>query len=240
MIGNLSAGNLAIIPYLVILSVQHLVYKGVFYYENHNWPTSIHCKTAAVSSFISLQMSLTVVVLISVQRALGTAFPIKFKSLCSTMKFHIVAIVAWSLWSLAALLPILMNNIDALKMSLRNDVCLYQDLRVAGPLRYVFAGVFLGVNVVFHVIIAVCSCITYRCVAKSNNISKSQQNHESRTMQVRKKMLAVVISDIVCNLPMITVSSITLCGVEPSNLMWGIIAVIAAPLCSAINPVVFM
>ena len=238
--GNLSTANLAIIPYLVILGVQHLVYKGVFYYENHNWPTSIYCNTAAVSSFISQQMSLTMVVVISVQRALVTSFPIKFKSVSSKMMSHIVAGVSWSLWFFAGFFLILTNNIDALKISISNDVCLYQDLRFAGPLQYVFSGMFLGVNIVFHVIIVTCSYITYKSVARSKNISKYQEKHKRRIMRVRKKMLAVVISDIVSNLPMITVSSITLCGLAPSNLIWGTIALIAVPLCSVINPVVYM
>ena len=211
----------------------------MFYYENQNWPKSIQCKTAAVSSFISLQMSLTMLVLIAVHRALGTAFPMKFRSVCSKMKGHIVTGVSWTLWPFAALLPILTGYIDAFKTSVRNDVCLYQDLRLAGPWRYIFAGVFLSVNIVFHVIIVACSSITYKCVARSKNISQSQQNRNSRIMHVRKKMLAVVIADIVSNLPMITVSSITLCGLEPSNLTWGIIAVIVVPLCSVINSVVY-
>ena len=179
MIGHLCTANLAIIPYLVTLGVQHLVYKGVFYYEKHGWPTSIHRKSAAMASYISLQMSLTAVLLIAVQRAVViTAFPIKFKSVCSKIIFHTVGVILWSIWSLAAILPILTNDIDELKMSVRSNVCLYQDLRLAGPWRYVFAGVFLGVNIVFHVIIAVCSSITYRCVARSKHILKSQQNHK--------------------------------------------------------------
>ena len=239
LIGHLSTANLVIILYLIILGAQHLAYKGVFYYETHNWPTSIYCKTAAVSSFISQQMSLTMVVLIAVHRALGTAFPIQFRSVCSKMKSHAVAGVAWTLWFVAALLPISTNHVQFFKLFVQSDVCLYQDLRFAGPWRYVFAGVFLGVNIIFHVIIFVCSYITYKCVARSKNISKSQQNHNHRIVRVRRKMLGVVISDIVSNLPMIIVSSITLCGLEPSNLMWGTIAVIAVPLCSVINPVVY-
>ena len=103
-----------------------------------------------------------------------------------------------------------------------------------------FTGVFLGVNIVFHAIIAVCSYITYKCVAKFKNISKRQQNYKNQIMRVRRKMLTVVIADIVSNLPMITVSSITLCGLHPNKLMWVTIALTVVPLCSAINPVVYM
>ena len=49
-----------------------------------------------------------------------------------------------------------------------------------------------------------------------------------------------IIADIVSDLPMITVSSITFCGLEPSNLTWGTIAVVVVPLCSVISPVVYM
>ena len=122
LIGHLSTADLVIILYLIILGAQHLAYKGVFYYETHKWPTSIYCKTAAVSSFISQQVSLTMVVLIAVHRALGTAFPITFRSVCSKMKSHAVAGVAWTLWFAAALLPILTNHVQFFKLFVQSDV----------------------------------------------------------------------------------------------------------------------
>ena len=94
---NLITAGLLIIPYLIILGGQHSVYKGMFYYEKLNWPSRIHCHIASVSSFISLQMSLTMVVIIAAQRAVVTTFPFHAKTVYSKKISHVTAIIAWSL-----------------------------------------------------------------------------------------------------------------------------------------------
>ena len=237
---NLVTAGLIIIPYLVILGVQHSVYKGMFYYEKLNWPSRIVCHMASVSSFISLQMSLTMVVVIAAQRSLVTAFPFHCITVCSKKVNHIIAIIPWSLWISLAFLPIITNYFDVWRMSVTNNICLCHDLRFVGPWKYVFTGVFLGLNNMFLLLVIVCTFLTYWCVVKSSrNIQKAVKNRIKRETQVRKKMIIVNISNTISYVPMIVISILTLVGIAPTNLMWGIIGIIILPISTIVNPIAY-
>ena len=237
---NLVTAGLIIIPYLLILGVQHSVYKGMFYYEKLNWPSRIHCHIASVSSFISLQMSLTMVVVIAAQRALVTAFPFHAKIVCSKKVSHVTAIIAWSLWISLAFLPIITNYFGVWRMSVTNNICLCHDLRFTGPWKYVFIGVFLGINNTFLLLVTVCTFLTYWYVVKSSrNIQTAGKNLIKRQAQVRKKMIIVNISTTISYVPMIVISILTLLGTAPTNLVWGIIGLIILPISSIVNPIAY-
>ena len=226
-----------ILPYLGVLGVQHFLHEGVFYYQRLHWPTRIYCRIAAMTSFVSSQMSLTVTVVIAVQRAYVIAFPFK---LTSHQKPILAATLSWGLWVTLAIIPYIPSYFNESQMSLMNDMCLLQDLRLNNPWKAVFAVVFLGLNIVLHSIITICSCITYRCVARSNkDVRKAHQNC-NKVRQVRMKMLLVSVSDIISNLPMYIISVITLCGVAPTGLMWAIIAVVVVPLPTIIYPIAYI
>ena len=238
-LGNLVTGCLAVLPYLCVLGVQDLIYEDAFYYERIQWPSGIKCCIAMLSSFISSQISITLVVTIAAQRTYITAFP--FNVPPSKKASIMIATTAWFVWTAVALIPHLTNYLDVWQFKVPNDMCLYHDLRVSVLWKIVFVFVFVGLNIAMHIAVIVCCCIIYRCVVQSSkNVRRSQQKASKRVFQVRKKMVTVSLSTIVSNLPMVLISLLTLCGIVPSDLVWEIIAVVVVPLPSIIYPIVYM
>ena len=237
-LGNLVTSCLIVLPYLGVLGLQHFMYVGTFYYEKLHWSTSIYCHIAAFSAFVYSQMSLTMVGLIAAQRAYVTSFPFR---LSSSKRMPLLVAISWSVWIAVALIPYITAYFNVFQMSLLNDMCLYHDLRLNNPWKTVFAFIFLGLNVALHILVILCSCITYRCVVQSTkNVRKSQKSSRDRVRRVRRTVAAVSLSNIVSHLPMILISLMTLCGLAPSDLMWAIIAVVVVPLPSMIYPIVYM
>ena len=237
---NLVTAGFGIMPYLGILGVQHLMYQGEFYYEKLNWPTAVFCQLATTFSFLSSEKSLTMVVVIAVQRALVTTFPFHARTLCSKTLSNLVAIVFW-FWIAIALVPIIANYIGVWKVVVANNMCLYHDLNLVGPWKYVFSFIFLVLNTVCHFAVVACSYITYKGVVKSDmKVQKAQHNSKKRVIQVKKKMFLVSTAYVVLKFPLILISILTLLGVAPSDLIWNIIAVLVVPLSSIVNPIVYL
>ena len=146
-------------------------------------------------------------------------------------------------WISLAFLPIITNYFDVWRMSVTNNICLYHDLRFVGPWKYVFIGVFLGINNMFLLLVTVCSFLTHwSVVTSSRNIQKAEKDLKlsKRVMLVKKKMIIVNISNTVSYVPLIVVSGLTLLGIVPTNLMWGIIGVIILPVSSIVNPIAYI
>ena len=226
--------DLVTAAYLCILGASSISYRDIFYYHKLSWPSSIPCQIASVLSFISLQISLTLKFVVELQHVCVTAYP--FRVIISPRVCTVANTLSWSGWMLFGWLPHILHYFDVWQISL-NNMCLYYDLGQLTPWKFMFTGVFMGLNPVLSTCTLVCCFITYKVVLSSSRSTCTAHTNSKHVKRIKKRTLVTGISNVVGCTPAVIIGAVTLCGIAPSELMWTIIATAIIPIFTIINPI---
>ena len=229
--------DIATAAYLCIMGATSISYKDVFVYHKLSWPSGIRCQIASVVSFISLEVSSTLVFVVELQHMFVAAYPFRVIVTGTPRVCTLVGLFSWSLWVIVGWLPHVLHYFGIWQISL-STVCLYHDLGQLTPWKPIFAGIFVGLNQVLSISTVVCCCITYQLVMRTNKSAAARKS--KYVMQVKKRMLFAGTANIVGAAPIMIINVLTFCGITPSELMWAISATIIIPIFTIINPMVYM
>ena len=229
--------------YLLAIAAVDLMYNEVFYQIVSEWTNSITCITVGLVNFVSSEMSLLMVSILSLFRIIsinkvgGMAF---LKS-----KIRITCACSWLAIVIAGILytAYLFNR----NMGIGNNMCILLGIshqRYITSLEYFIQPVFISVNGLFLFMIIVCmSCIFHKVIQSNKSVvqtSGQQANSQNvRLIRIGVKLLVLLVCNVLTWIPLLTVSVMLLCGinVHENALQW--VAVLGVPICACTDPVFY-
>ncbi|XP_064621658.1 G-protein coupled receptor GRL101-like [Lineus longissimus] len=237
LISNLHIADFLMGVYLLIIASVDVHHRGTFGFYTDQWSESPLCYFAGILSFISSEISVFLLVLITADRVIAVVFPFQFEKI-SLRQVAIILPVAWAIVVTTALIPLWNEGIFS-KFYGNNGVCLPFTL---GKGSNTYGLVFLTFNLVAFILIAIGYSAIYRVIIQSRK--RCQQfginKNTAREMVFVRKMVLVIVSDFLCWVPIILMKYLSVGNVVtfPQQLAaWT--AVFVLPLNSSINPFLY-
>jgi hypothetical protein len=229
MVVSLSLADLLMGIYLIIVASADVHYRGVYVIYAERWKSSVVCTLAGFMSFVSSEMSVFMLVLITTDRVIAIVFAFKIEKL-TIRKVLVILPVAWFVVILLGLVPIWVPGMYG-----ANGVCLPFSFSSRSDRMGIF---FLSMNLLAFLLIALGYIMIYYTIRQSRRriekLGKQQDN--KRDLAFLKKMSVVILSDLLCWVPIVILKYITLGGIRllPEVSAWT--AVFVLPLNSSLNP----
>ncbi|XP_069133124.1 G-protein coupled receptor GRL101-like [Argopecten irradians] len=242
---SLSLSDILMGIYMVIIGVADAVYRGRYVWEEMSWRHSAICTISGILSTISSEASAFVILFITLDRTMAIVFP--FSSRQFTMKSAMVtSAFLWGLSIVIAIIPI-----SAFKDYFQGEfysssgVCLALPLSdSATPGSEFSAAIFVGLNFVIFLVIAICQVAIYKRSMTHQSLRNTTKK-QSRDIAVARTLTAVVTTDFLCWFPIVfcDISSIvgmcTSFGGSLSGDVYAWIMILVLPINSALNPFLY-
>ncbi|XP_071504203.1 G-protein coupled receptor GRL101-like [Diadema antillarum] len=244
LIANLAISDLVMGFYMLIIASADACYRGNYAHHAEEWTSSKTCQMAGFLSVLSSEVSVLLVMLISIDRYLSVVFPFKTKLHLNATSARILVAASWFFSLILSLVPALPLPYFRGFYGV-SSVCLGLPLtkdRVAGW-EYSIA-VFICTNFVCFLLTFLCYFVIYISVRRSHKrvmdlgAVNSRMIKEQITMTT--KMALVVGTDFVCWMPIIIMGILASSGVVDipgDTYAWT--AVFILPLNSSLNPYLY-
>ena len=243
LIVSLISADLLMGFYLLGIAVIDLMYNNVFYQIVSEWTNSITCIIVGLVNFVSSEMSLLMVSILSFFRIISinqvggmTFLKSRIKITCACSWFAIV--IAGILYT-----TYLFNR----NIGIGNNMCILLGIshqRHITSLEYIIQPVFISVNLVFLLMIIICmSCIFHKVIKSNKLVAQTSGQHVKsqnvRLIRIGVKLLVLLVCNVLTWVPFLTVSVMLLCGlnVHENALQW--VAVLGVPICACTDPVLY-
>ena len=268
LISNLAASDLIMGIYMLILASTDAYYMEYFPSHSNAWRQSGMCITAGALAILSSEGSVFLITLISVDRFLGIMFPLSdrrlrpksariaisamwFVALCITLVSVTLSLKNTHVYAIPEVcigLPIARYvNYEQQSSSTRIYTRIsYFDINYAfaqetgsSPSMYFSIALFTGLNLLCFLIVTFCYTAIFieaKRSASSANLTRTWQEE----LQMAIKMGAVVITDLLCWMPVIILSILVqskVVTISPVAYVW--IATFVLPINSALNPFLY-
>ena len=198
---NLAVSDCYMGFYLLIVAVADTYYRDVYIFYDDSWRNSGWCKLAGLLSAISNESSLLFVALITLDRVILIKYPlgeVRFQ-----MKHSIIfTVLVWFVSLILAGFPVTFYPLFKGKFYSLSGVCLALPITRARPPGHAYSvAVFLGLNSVLFVLIALGQWSIYRDMKVSSTSVGENRSFTSRDSKVARRLLMVAITDLMCWLP---------------------------------------
>ena len=259
---SLAVSDLLMGIYMLILAFADLYYADEYYIYSDGWRAGIVCKIAGFIGLFSSEASVFFITLISVDRFLSVVFPFSQIQLRSKSS-KIVILTLWVVSFILSIVPILLAGPDSDFYDL-SDVCIGLPL-ITRPARYNFEAsgiadqvtfdlpvaedskpawyfsiiIFLGVNLVCFLMIALCYVVIFVSVKNSGKAAGRKESVNDE-IKMAVKMAAVVGTDFVCWFPVIMMGILSQTGAVVIPLdayVWSVVFIL--PINSSLNPYLY-
>ena len=229
--------------YLLAIAIVDLIYNTIFYQIVSEWTNSMTCIIIALVNFVSSETSLLILSILSFFRMLSISkiggmlvFKSEVKVTCACAWIAIVITgVAYAAY-------LFTHN-----MEVRNNMCILTGVshqRYITSLEYIFQIAFIGVSLIFLIVIIVSMACIFHTVIKSSKLVAKSSGHHAKSHSLRLfhtglRLLILLVCNVFTWLPFLTVSIMLLCGVSvhESVLQW--VVVLSIPICACTDPVLY-
>ncbi|XP_022094039.1 G-protein coupled receptor GRL101-like [Acanthaster planci] len=273
---NLAVSDFLMGIYMVIIATADVTFGELYYTVASTWRLSAICKIAGIISVLSSEASVFFITLISVDRFLCVVFPHGSVRLVRPTARG-AAVIIWFLAFILSSLPTILigSDVDSDVYGL-SDVCIGLPLitkpdsyklkegDVSNPFgsqsfkipvaqdhrpAWVYSIVlFLGVNLLCFLVVALCYLIIFIKVrqsyqrVKGSRIRGSGTLHQSNKeeMNMALRMAVIVGTDFCCWMPVIIMGLLSQTGavtIQPHMYAWTVVFVL--PINSSINPYLY-
>ncbi len=202
-----SAADFMIGIYLLVVAIYDVILRDEYNRHAFRWLESWACATTGCMAMLASEVSIFILATMSVERLVTITFPYKPK-LLNKRRGMVVLATIWLLGAALALTPMTSDNIFG-NFYGSNGVCF--PLHIHEPYKpgwQYSAFVFIGINSV-----ALC-VVAYSYIAMFVNIKRTQSNvSASKDTQFAKRFFVIVLTDLVCWIPIIIVKILALSSV---------------------------
>lgn len=201
LLQNLSFADLCLALYLFLLVCASGHTSGTYYNYVKRWQYGGGCAVAGFLAVFSSQLSMLVLVAITVERYFAIVYAMRFNLRLSFKKAKIGMIASWCIAFIMAILPILgVNSYTGVA------ICL--PFRTSSKLDLVYIGVLLVFNV-FLFLFVLFSYLRMYWVVRSPHLDCGGERSDS---EVAKRMALLVFTDFFCWAPIAFVAFISAFG----------------------------
>ena len=229
---------------MLIIAYQNIIWQGEYFKHDNSWRRSKLCILAGVVSTLSSEVSVLTLTVITIDRLISIVFPFRFRRM--SFKIAVVSmIIVWLFGMLISLTPLLRNDYfhdfdRDVHFYGRSALCLPFHLSTEKIPGWEYSvSIFLGLNGVSFIFIAVAYILMYRTITKTSNAVRSTRMNQHYTIAIR--MILIILTDLLCWFPVIIISILSLTGHfdDPNGSAYAWIAVFVVPINSAINPLIY-
>ncbi|XP_062602655.1 G-protein coupled receptor GRL101-like [Saccostrea cucullata] len=234
---NLNIADLLMGIYLYIIATVNLIYTGSYGFQDHEWRHSFLCTFAGIIATVSSEASALFVSLITIDRVVAIRHPLHQRNMA-----WIVAssFLSWSTAIFVSVLPIMPFQLSMFKdFYAQSPICISLPLSVYRQNGWQYAMIiFIGFNFfIFSVITVGQFVILFEAVKSGRNSNAS--NMRRREISLAKTVVAVVLTDLFCWIPIGIIGMLTFYGIDISSEVYAWIVVLVLPINSALNPILY-
>ena len=240
----LTIADLIMGVYLLAIAHADLIYSGTFHNIISEWNNGIACVLFGLINFISSEISLIILSLLSFVRVISVD-KVGEMSLMKS-KIRKACICIWLIITTVGLfyvVYVLTNN-----MELRNNMCIFFGLshqRLITNFERLFQVAFICINVLLLIVLSISMFGIMRVAAKSSQALKeiSGQKHvkfyDARLQRTCFKLSMLFICNVLTWLPFLIVSILLLSGISVHERVLQWVIVLGIPLCATTDPILY-
>ena len=234
---NLGMSDFLMGIYLLMLAGHDSIFRDVYIIYDLSYMWGWSCQAAGIICMVSSEVSVCILVFMSIDRCLNIAFPFSKASRYLTNKKCVILLCCiWAACLIMASMPVqLIGPADFYGSS---GVCfpLYVHYPFSNGWQYSFA-ILVVLNSLAMIVIAICYYIIFRALLKS----KKNVSNQSATVDTTliRRMVAIVMTDAACWIPIISLKILAICDIYISPTAYGWVSVFVLPINSALNPIIY-
>ncbi|XP_038053125.1 uncharacterized protein LOC119725675 [Patiria miniata] len=238
LILNLAVSDFLMGVYMLIIASADLRFRNVYIFHAAEWESSALCKLAGLISVLSSEVSVIMLVVISLDRLWCVMFPLKNKYF-GIKSARVVAAVGWTVMLVVSILPVLGLSYFAGSFYGRTGVCLALPLTQDKLPGWEFSvSFFLFFNVICFILILICYTGIYLTARRTSR--KIRSSMKSQEMKMAGRMFLILFTDFLCWMPVIIMGILSLAGVLViPSVVYAWTAVFILPMNSALNPYLY-
>ena len=198
---NLAISDFLMGIYLIIIAGADASLRGVYIFNDQSWRSSIWCNLAGILAFVSSESSTFFAALITIDRFIVMKYPFGQVRL-TQRKSNALSAAAWAISLFIAVLPLIFTGYFKGQFYSKSSVCLALPLtrdRPPGWLYSIF--VFIVLNFVIFVLIAIGQWLIYREVQKSKKSVAGKQGKRKQDSAISRNLLLVITTNFLCWFP---------------------------------------
>ncbi|KAH9490750.1 hypothetical protein Btru_051142, partial [Bulinus truncatus] len=222
--------------YLLIIASVDIFYRDIYVLHEKYWRLSALCTFSGFLSTLSSESSIFFVSLITLDRFLAMKFPFGQHRFSKTSSIF-STVLAWALSFIIALMPVIYP--DWLVYS-SNGMCLGLPLTGSGEPGWMYSlTIFIFLNFVMFVLIAIGQVAIYRSLGGRKKISMHNPSRRKNEIDVAKQLFIIAVTDFLCWFPISVLGLLSIKGQIVSREMYAWLIVFVIPLNSAVNPMIY-
>ncbi|XP_061178754.1 uncharacterized protein LOC133187411 [Saccostrea echinata] len=236
-ITNLSVSDFLMGVYLITIASADTYYRGSYIWNDNQWRHSATCKIAGMLATISSETSVLLLCLITVDRFIAVKFPLgQFRF---TRGRALLCIgVLWSTTVVLSTIPLIAGGYFQGEFYSRSAVCLALPLTRDRPAGWEYStAIFIILNLLLFLIIALGQCLIYREISRSTGSIKSTR--KTQDIVIARGLFLVIFTDFICWFPIGIMGLLALRGYVVSGEVYAWVAVFILPINSALNPFLY-
>eukprot|EP00057_Strongylocentrotus_purpuratus_P001223 XP_001196821.2 PREDICTED: G-protein coupled receptor GRL101 [Strongylocentrotus purpuratus] len=247
LITHLAVSDLLMGIYMLIIAIADQYYKGDYAIHEDTWRGSVVCRVAGFMSALSSEVSVFIVMLISIDRILCIVFAQHHHVQLSNKSSTVWLAVVWATALVLAIVPVFSLEYFG-QFYGRSSVCLGLPLSTDRPPGWEYSlALFLGLNLVCFIVTAFCYVAIFVTVHRSaRNFANAKdggrhvKNGANVQVKLATRMAMIVGTDFICWMPIIIMGLLTTTGaVEIPADVYAWTAVFILPLNSSLNPYLY-
>ena len=233
---QLTVGNLLMSCYLMLIAVVDTFYRNHFRLIAVSWNKSFLCKMAASLNLVGAEVSLSLLIYISIFRAYSIQSLYKSFSARTTWTVCMLIWVGWLSYAMA-----LSTFMSIYNITIDSDICIYlffQSLSNSITIK-IHSILFVTGNLLLVILLFVFSAsIAWRVFHGSELLPNSKLAHKrKRSLTVR--LCAIVLFCVVCWLPLLLCQLFSLLGISLPTAVPVWMAILFIPINASFCPLMF-
>ena len=234
---NLAVSDFLMGIYLLIIGSFDMKYRGEYILHADEWKTSIPCMFAGFVSTVSSEMSVFLLIAITLDRVKAIVFP--FSQLRLNRKRCIVLVTSgWVICIAIAIIPLLVTSYFGNYFYGQNAVCLPFTLGNTRGVGWQYSlAIFVVVNLISFLLIFIGYSGLYRAVVVTHK--KAGNKISDSDIRLARNITLVVLTDFFCWIPIIMLSIAAITGTKFPNVVSAFVGILVLPLNSALNPILY-
>ncbi|CAH0561783.1 unnamed protein product [Brassicogethes aeneus] len=235
VIRNLAVSDFFMGLYLLMIAIHDVKYRDNYNTEAYNWIKSWGCTLTGMMGMISSEVSVLLLLFMSIDRFLLIAIPFGRYGSLSVKETTLVLILIWGFGISIAIIPTL-EFYSSTRFYGVNGLCF--PLFIDDPyfIGWEFSAIiFIGINAFSLIITAIVYVGMFVSIWKTRNATTIP----IKDFDIAIRFFFIVLTDTICWLPIIITKACAYLGHEISADVYGWLIVFILPINSALNPILY-
>uniref|UniRef100_A0A673J6Q9 G-protein coupled receptors family 1 profile domain-containing protein n=1 Tax=Sinocyclocheilus rhinocerous TaxID=307959 RepID=A0A673J6Q9_9TELE len=225
--------------YLFFVGVFDVKFRGEYNKNAKLWMDSLECRIIGFLAMLSSEVSVMLLTYLTMEKFLVIVFPFSHLRPSKCQTFTVLTAI-WLLGISIAAVPLLNEEMFGNYYG-HNGVCFpLHSERLEKPIAKGYStGIFLGLNLVAFLIIAVSYSSMFYSIYKTGINATELRGRLHRDVAMANRFFFIVFSDALCWIPIFLVKILSLLEFEIPGTITSWVVIFILPINSALNPILY-